>query len=150
MPAHSMTIRKVLSATPGEVYAAWTDLSQFWRWILPPGSDPAMSSADVRVGGEFVIVMYHEGRNYENRGVYRVLDPASKVVFTWHSDATGQKESMVTIEILPYGDRSELVLTHELLPSAEVAAAYSGGWTAIVGVLAEFLDVGLLRPATFE
>ncbi len=137
--AYSLTIRRMLSASPQEVFAAWTDPASFCQWMCPPGTDPNAARADVRVGGSFYIVMHHQGRDYEHRGVYRIVDPPSKLAFTWISEGTDNQETLVTIEITAHGDQSELVLTHEGIPQADRAADHKQGWAAMADNLAQYV-----------
>ena len=47
--------------------------------------------------------------------------------------------SLVTLEFHDRGDETELVLTHERLPSAEITAQHEAGWTGVLGKLASAL-----------
>jgi uncharacterized protein YndB with AHSA1/START domain len=66
------------------------------------------------VGGRYRFVMH--GRNGETHrvgGVYREIVPNRKLVYTWAWESTPDRESLVTVEFLPAGRGTELVLTHQ-------------------------------------
>jgi hypothetical protein len=48
--------------------------------------------------------------------------------------------TLVTVEFFPYGDESELVLTHERFPQADVAQRYENGWGKIAETFAAYLS----------
>jgi uncharacterized protein YndB with AHSA1/START domain len=136
-PGTRLTIRKLLSARREDVYDAWLDPESLAEWMRPNDGIRSTVEVDPRVGGAFRIVMRHSGGEYDHRGEYLVLDRPSKIVFTWISDGTGQRESIVTIELHARGDETELVLTHEGLPDGESARRHTEGWSGIASALAE-------------
>jgi len=137
-----LTIRKILPARREAVYDAWLDPGSLAEWMRPNEGIRSTAETDPRVGGAFRILMRHSGGEYDHRGVYRVLDRPSKIVFTWISDGTDQRESLVTIELFERGSETELVLTHEALPNAVQTERHREGWTGIAGALARYLAPG--------
>lgn len=135
-----LEVRRVIDATPEEVFAAWTDASSMARWMKPgPHTVESRVEADPRVGGTFRIDMIGAEKVYEHTGEYLVVDPPKKLVFTWVSEGTQQGRSIVTIDLHPRGNQTELVLTHEKLPDEKSAQGHKSGWTAIIEMLAEEL-----------
>jgi uncharacterized protein YndB with AHSA1/START domain len=132
-------ITKLLPATPEEVFAAWTDPASLKEWMCPGPVTSATASLDLRVGGRFQIVMHRENSDASHVGEYREISPPNRLVFTWQSDGTLQQETLVTIELLPRGKQTELVLVHELLPNEHSAAQHTIGWQNIVEKLAGVL-----------
>jgi len=94
----------------------------------------------VRVGGSFRIVMKSREREHVHTGTYQVVEPPSKLVFTWSAAETPGEITLVTVELVPLGDESELVLTHERFPKADVAKRYEGGWGTIADKFAAYLS----------
>jgi uncharacterized protein YndB with AHSA1/START domain len=132
----ALVIRRLLPASRADVFAAWTDPSSLRQWMCPPGVTRATAEADARVGGRYRIVMHGEKKNYDHHGEYLVVDPPSKLSFTWISEGTDRQPSIVTVELFDRGaNATELVLTHEQLPPAQVAS-HTRGWTEIVELLA--------------
>ncbi|HTE84512.1 MAG TPA: SRPBCC domain-containing protein [Dehalococcoidia bacterium] len=135
--AAPIEIRRVIAAPVDDVFAAWVDPASMREWFNPFGR--AAMTADFREGGSFRLVMSDEHLSVEHTGVYRVIDPPNRLVFTWRSQYTGNRDTLVSIHLFPLGDdQTELVLTHELLPSDEVEP-HTGGWTQILEQLDAYL-----------
>ncbi len=137
-----VVIRRMIAATPDELFAAWTDADTMRLWMRPDNWDDSSVRLDVRVGGTFSIDMIDGERVVAHRGEYLEIDPPRLLVFTWISAGTAQQPSVVRVEFHARGDRTELVLTHERLPGTEAAENHRRGWTEIVGTLARRLDPG--------
>ena len=90
-----LVVRRVMPATRGEVFAAWTNPESIRDWMCPGDTLTAEAELDLRVGGAYRIVMRSESRAYEHTGEYRIVEPPSKLVFTWMSKArsTGRPSS---------------------------------------------------------
>jgi uncharacterized protein YndB with AHSA1/START domain len=122
------------------VYEAWVDPQGMREWMCPGDVVSAEASLDVRVGGSYRIVMKAKERDHVHTGVYQVVDPPSKLVFTWSTAETPGEMTLVTVELFPHGNESELVLTHERFAKADVAKRYEGGWGAIADKFAAYLS----------
>ncbi len=143
MPAGSardtLVIRKIISAPREVVFAAWLDPDSIRRWMCPGQIQEAEAHIEPRVGGAFRIIMKDQTRSIEHTGEYRVIEPPSRLVFTWISRSTESLPTLVTVEFLERDGQCELVLTHERLPSPEALRLHEGGWKQIVDKLAEHL-----------
>jgi uncharacterized protein YndB with AHSA1/START domain len=98
----------------------------------------AEAELDVRPGGGFRIVMRAEGVTIVHTGEYLEVDPPRRLVFTWISPYT-DGPSVVTVDLLPHGDETELVLTHSALP-AKIVESHRGGWGAMIARLSGQLE----------
>ena len=114
----------------------WTDPKLVARWMTPVGD--AEAELDVRPGGRLRIVMRGEGMTIVHTGEYLEVDPPRRLVFTWISPYT-DGPSVVTVDLLPHGDETDLVLTHSALP-VQIAESHLGGWGAMVGRLSAQLE----------
>jgi uncharacterized protein YndB with AHSA1/START domain len=132
----TLVVRKLLPATRDEVFAAWTDAESLRQWMCAGDATEARATLDVRVGGTFRIDMIAGSAVYEHTGEYLEVDPPRRLVFTWVSRGTNHRRTVVTVELHEDGDETELVLTHEGLPSAEAARKHHAGWSSIVEKLA--------------
>jgi uncharacterized protein YndB with AHSA1/START domain len=133
-------ITRLLPATPEEVFAAWTDPASLTEWMCPEPQTVAAITLDLRVGGKFQLVMRGANGDFAHLGEYREISPPKRLVFTWKSAATLQRETLVTVELFPKGEQTELVLRHELLPNEHSAAQHTNGWQSIVEKLGRFLS----------
>lgn len=136
----TLVIRRTIPASREEVFAAWVDPESVRHWMCPGDIQTAEAQLDPRIGGSFRIVMIGPDRAVEHTGEYRVIDPPSKLVFTWRSKGTDYQPTLVTVELLERGDGCELVLTHERLPSPDAVGRHKSGWTQIAARLAEHLQ----------
>ena len=138
----TLVIRRILPAPREEVFAAWTDPVGMGKWMCPGDTTRSEVELDVRVGGKFRILMKGPKQDYDHTGEYQVVEPPSKLVFTWISAGTDHQTTLVTIELLERGKKEcELVLTHERL-RPEAVERHRGGWGQIADRLAEFLRAG--------
>lgn len=138
-PSGKVVVRRILSASRERVFAAWTDAESMRHWMCPSAAHTAEAALDPRVGGSYRIVMRDGTGVYEHTGEYLVVDPPSRLVFTWIAESTGGQPSLVTVELLPHTDGCELILTHERLPEGDVRVRYRGGWGHIADRLAAHL-----------
>jgi uncharacterized protein YndB with AHSA1/START domain len=128
------------------VYEAWIDPQGIREWMCPGDVTSAEAVFDVRVGGSYRIVMKGKERDHVHTGVYQLVEPNAKLVFTWTEEGN-DVTSLVTVEFLAYGNESELVLTHERFTKPDVAKRYENGWGTIAQKLSAYL--AQRRPAAF-
>jgi uncharacterized protein YndB with AHSA1/START domain len=131
-----LEVRKKIDVPRAEVFHAWTDAESMREWMCPSTARSAEAELDVRVGGKFRIVMKSDTRDYEHTGEYRVVDPPSKLEFTWISEGTNGQTSLVTVEFLEDGAGTEVVLTHDGLPTEKAQGDHTRGWGQILDHLA--------------
>lgn len=144
---HRVSIRRNMPAPRDVVYEAWIDPQGIREWMCPGDAISAEAVLDVRVGGSYRIVMRSRERNYVHTGVYQVVEPNAKLVFTWTQEGN-EITTLVTVEFLARGSESELVLTHERFTKADVAQRYQSGWGTIAEKLAAFLARNPARSKT--
>ena len=129
MGEFSLRIPRSYDAAPERVFKAWTDTASVKAWL----ADGADVVVDARDGGLFYIEMPWKERIYPHYGRYLRVESPRMLEFTWVSEGTQGKESVVTIELTARGGKTELTLKHEGLPSEAIAKDHEGGWT-------DFLD----------
>lgn len=135
---YRLTVRRKMPAPREVVYEAWIDPQGIREWMCPGDSTSAEAMLDVRVGGSYRIVMKGKERDYVHTGVYQIVEPPSKLVFTWTQEGN-EVPTLVTVEFLSHDDESELVLTHERLPGVDARKRYEGGWATIADKFAAYL-----------
>ena len=141
-------VRRRMPAPRDIVFEAWTDPEGLRHWMCPGDVISAEAALDVRVGGNFRLVMKSKTAEHVHTGTYQVVDPPAKLVFTW--TANNQPQTLVTVEFLDRGEETELVLTHEGFAQSDIAQRYQGGWGKITELFAEYLakKPGKKSPAT--
>jgi len=138
----TLVVRRIIRASREEVFAAWIDPESMRDWMCPGDIVAAEVQLDPRVGGAFRIVMKGPTYEVDHTGEYLVVEPPSKLVFTWTSARTEHRTTLVTVELFARGDLCELVLTHERFPNADAMRSHRSGWTRIVERLASHLQRG--------
>jgi uncharacterized protein YndB with AHSA1/START domain len=135
---YQLSIRRRMPASREVVFEAWTDPQGLREWMCPGDIVSAEAQLDLRVGGSYRIVMKSKTQDHVHTGVYQVVDPPSRLVFTWTQN---EKEvpTLVTVEFIAHGNESELVLTHERFRDADVMKRYQGGWGTITEKFAAYL-----------
>lgn len=131
-----LVLRRQISASPAEVFEAWTDAEGMRQWMRPGPTTDARITLDVRKGGSFRIDMIGGADVFEHRGEYLEVDPPRRLQFTWISKGTRETPSVVTLDFAPSEGGTALVLTHERLPDAQAATGHEKGWSDIVDHLA--------------
>ena len=139
-----MSVRRKMPAPREVVYEAWIDPQGIREWMCPGDAVSAQAALDVRVGGSYRIVMKAPDRDHVHTGIYQVVDPPSKLVFTWTQEGS-EGETLVTVEFLEQGHESELVLTHERFAKADTAKCYESGWGTIAEKFSAYLSHKLQR-----
>ena len=139
MKHQTVTVRRVIDASPEEIFDAWLDAEGMRGWMCPGPVTTCDATMDPRVGGRFRIVMHAPDLTVVNTGEFRVLDRPAKLQFTWSSSRWAFEETLITIDLVPKETRCELVLTHERFPADHSAAQLQGGWGRILELLAGHL-----------
>jgi uncharacterized protein YndB with AHSA1/START domain len=128
----SLTVRREVAAPPPELFDAWLDPDKLADWMRPGDTERSNITTDPRVGGEFEILMATPSGEIPHTGAYQMINRPKRLAFTWNSPAAGSRNSVVTIDFKPVDRGTEVVLTHENLPSQQEADAHRKGWTRVL------------------
>ena len=138
----AVTVRRVIDASAEELFDAWLDPASVAEWMRPNGIDRTAAKIDARVGGKYEITMERGPEPLLHTGVYQTIERPRRLVFTWISPATGQTPSLVTVDFLPRGKRTEVVVLHEQLPGMDAVPSHTAGWTQAIERLARLFETG--------
>ena len=134
-----LVVRREIAVPRQRVFDAWLDSEAMAHWMRPGKVTHSTVAVDARVGGSFRVQMHGgDGECFDHRGEYLVIERPSLLSFTWISEGTDQKTTVVTIEFLERSGGTELVLTHKQL-SAKAIEGHRSGWTDAVRSLEEVL-----------
>jgi len=137
-------LERTFSASPEEVFDAWTNPEVLARWCGPsPNWTSPGCEVDLRVGGRYVLRMSdpENGVLYIVGGEYREIERPRRLVYTWcwesdNGPHPGQV-SLVSVEFLASGERTTVVLEHSGLPSEESRERHGAGWRGTFENLAQ-------------
>ncbi|GAB2672261.1 SRPBCC family protein [Kribbella swartbergensis] len=135
-------IERVLPATIGQVYDAWTRVELLTRWYCPNPDLDLKVAADVRVGGDYVVEM----GPHVVRGTYLEVDPPHRLAFSWHWDGTPDRPTRVDVHLTEVPDGTRMLLTHTGFETEEDATNHHQGWIPELDRLAALLTTS--QPTT--
>lgn len=149
MPKAGVAVRRILPARRERVFEAWTRPELLTRWFFPGSDWKATASTDLRIGGRYDVVMREtNGTEHLQFGVYREIEPVSRLVFTWNCPELSVTDSVVIVELIDRGAQTELVLTHELPPDPKIRQGHEEGWKGCTENLARFLESAAEKEGT--
>ncbi|MFI5697294.1 SRPBCC domain-containing protein [Kribbella sp. NPDC051586] len=129
-------IERVLPATIGRVYDAWTRADLLVQWYCPNPTWELKVDADVRVGGDWMVEM----GPHVVRGTYLEVEPPRRLVFSWKWDGTEDEPTRVEVDLAEVADGTRMVLSHTGFADAEDAANHQQGWEPELVRLTDLLN----------
>lgn len=130
----SLTVSRLIRATPESLYKAWLDPEMLMRFMIPcVGGSCPQAKVDARVGGDYRIVMNDGDKDIPHWGRYIALAPYSSIAFTWNSPFSEDTEVQVTFTPETEGTRVEL--THIKFHSEDQRDGHNAGWSRIMDEL---------------
>ncbi|XDD45348.1 SRPBCC domain-containing protein [Leptospira sp. WS39.C2] len=141
-----LKIERKINAEAKRLFQAWLNAEDFSRWFLS-GELIGIESVimDPRPGGKFVINMSLNGEVLPHIGEFITIDEPHKLVFTWRSHATDDRDTLVTVTFTDLSNTTEentkfsnknkttlVTLVHEMLTSDIQIKNHNFGWTNIL------------------
>ena len=135
----TLRLRRSFPAPRERVFRAWTTPAEMKQWKAPGDMTTPLAEVHRRPGGKYRIHMRTpNGAEHHLIGVYRVVDPPKKLVYTWRWESEPDApETLVTVDFLDRGETTDLVLTHELFPNEESKGKHEHGWIGCLDKLAQ-------------
>lgn len=140
-----MTLRltRVINAEIEAVFHAWTDPEMMKQWSAPDGAEIPFVSVDLIVGGEYKITMNSaKGGTHTAFGTYQEIKQPTRLVYTWDWEEEEMRmgPTLVTVEFNALGEKTEVIITHELFPTEEIMEGHSEGWSSCLDRLVSIFD----------
>ncbi|XDD53102.1 SRPBCC domain-containing protein [Leptospira sp. WS4.C2] len=152
MSQQVLKVEKKINADPTRLFQAWLNAEDFSRWFLS-GEMIGIDSVtmDPRPGGKFLINMTLDGKILPHEGEYITIEEPHKLVFTWRSHATENRDTLVTVTFtdLTNPGRSKglkekpqtlVTLIHEELLNDIQIKMHNQGWTSILESLIHWIE----------
>ncbi len=132
----SLTTTRSIAASPERLFRMWTEPEHVQRWWGPEGVECPFAEIDLRPGGAYCIAnKMSDGSVILISGVFEVVEPPSRLVYTWTTDKDEREPERVTVSFVPQGDKTEVTVLHELIPDAETAHSHEIGWNGCLAAL---------------
>jgi len=140
MPTGKLFVERLVHTSREKVFEAWTNAKSASQWMRPKGVTAVDAELDVRAGGKLRMLTKGAEGDCEITGEYRVIEPPSKLAFTWISKDTDLQPTLVTVELNE--DEMEpgchLTLTHAGFTTPEAVRKHGDGWAVMLEKLALF------------
>jgi uncharacterized protein YndB with AHSA1/START domain len=111
----TFVLDRTYNAAPARVFRAFADPEHKSRWFGNTGSDDPRTM-DFRVGGaESMSGSIPDGPSYRYDAVYQDIVENERIVYTYDMHLEGRRisVSVATVELLPDGERTRLILTEQ-------------------------------------
>ena len=136
----TLELRRMFDASPAAVFDAWIARDQFAAWIGPEGMKCEVPVLEPRVGGRYEIIMrLANDQVVPVSGTFKVIDPPRQLVFSWGWNGDPTRQSLITLDFIPHGARTELVLRQEGLGTISNRDDHGKGWTSALNKLERHL-----------
>lgn len=142
--SRGFTIVRNLDAEAAAIWSAWTDPDEAAQWWHPHGMTTPRDSVeiDARAGGRYRYTMVDDttAEEFPTGGVYREVEPKTKLVFTWgEPDADPDDAALVTVTIQDLGGLARL--TFDLRGENGMAGddSFFDGWASALDELVTHL-----------
>lgn len=137
----TVTVSRVLSATPERVFACWTEPRHLANWFRPEARlTTPIAEVDLRVGGKYRIGIHDAERNttFICHGEFRELDPPRRISYTWDWENPEMSgiDSVVTVEFRTHGEQETEVTISHVFQDAGQVGGHEQGWVGCLEQLA--------------
>lgn len=143
MATNTVTLHRVLRATPDRVYRAFLDADAMVKWLPPHGFTAKVHHLDASVGGTYKMSFtnFSTGHSHSFGGKYLELVPNERIR---HTDAFDDPnlpgEMETTISIRPVFCGVELNIVQQGIPEVIPAEACYLGWQESLVLLAQLVE----------
>lgn len=114
------------------LWDAFTNVEDMLKWHAPKGMRNPQVEVDLRVGGKYAVAMKYDetGEVVTVRGIYKVIDRPTKLVYTWKWDTSDMDETEVTIMFHQEAeDKTMVTLIHSGFNLSPSAHDVKNNWT---------------------
>ena len=144
----SITVSRVIEASPERVYEAFLDPDQLAQWLPPTGFSAEVHHLEPEVGGTFRITFTGETEalaayGHSFGGTYLELVPGERIVHTDEFETDDPEmagEMTVTITFEAVDGGTEITVTQAGIPEAIPPSDANEGWNDSLGNLAELVE----------
>ena len=140
-----LVVRRTIAALPEPLFDAFATKGSLTRWFTPtPDINVEALDYDFRPGGRFCLrYVMPDGRKPVVSGVFERIERPKLIVMTWEWQAPDPLEGIpmkVTFQFQQQQAATDVVVTHEGIPSDSACTIHAEGWEGTLTILTEFLN----------
>jgi uncharacterized protein YndB with AHSA1/START domain len=150
-PDLDLSLHRVIRASRGSVWNAWTDAGSLARWWLPAPARCRVERLEVRPGGAFVTRMSADGGDFVPHldACFLVADERERLVFTTALDsdwrpAVGEivMTAQITLRDHPDGTEYHVLVRHgdPVTRARHEELGFAHGWGTVTDQLAALVE----------
>lgn len=143
MANNSVTLHRVLKASPEKVYRAFTDANAMAAWLPPYGYLCVVHSMDVKVGGGYKMSFtnFTTGNAHSFGGEYMEIKPGEYLKYTDKFDAPNMPGAIITsVWLKKVSCGTELTVTQEGIPEMIPVEMCYLGWQDSIDKLTRLVE----------
>ena len=143
MATGTVTLHRVLRATPERVYRAFIDPDAMNKWLPPHGFTCKVTHMDARVGGSYkaTFTNFSSGNSHSFGGSFVELVENERLVYTdTFDDPNLPGQMLTTISIRPVSCGVEINITQEGIPEMIPVEMCYLGWQESMMLLALLVE----------
>lgn len=143
MPNNSVTLHRVLKASPEKVYRAFTEANALASWLPPYGFLCTVHEMNVKVGGTYKMSFqnFSTGHGHSFGGKYLEMKPNELLKYTDQFDDPNLPGEMITsVWLQKVSVGTEIKIVQEGIPSMIPAEMCYLGWQESLEKLAKLVE----------
>jgi uncharacterized protein YndB with AHSA1/START domain len=143
MKNNSITLHRVLKASPEKIYRAFTDANAMASWFPPYGFLGVVHSMDAKQGGNYRMsfINFSTGKGQSFGGTYIELKPNEFIKFTNKIDSPNLQGEMITsVWLKKVSCGTELKIVQEGIPSVIPVEMCYLGWQESLEKLTKLVE----------
>ncbi|AXA93203.1 SRPBCC family protein [Massilia sp. YMA4] len=146
MSSNTVTLHRVLKATPERVYRAFTTPGAWAKWLPPHGFVGTVHEMDARVGGRYRMSFtnFTTGHSHSFGGEYLELEPGRRLRYTAEFEdpnLPGRMQTTVSLREVFCG--VEVHIVQEGIPAMIPAEACYLGWQESLQLLGQLVEAAV-------
>ena len=147
-----LVVRRVIPAPRARIFEAFSRSELLSQWFTP-SADISLEILEFRfvTDGRFRLrYSMPDGRRPVVGGSYELIERPTRIVLSWiweAPDPLADVPMRVLFQFVENDDATEVVITHERIPSDVACTIHADGWEASLNSLEHFLGTCRRKPA---
>jgi uncharacterized protein YndB with AHSA1/START domain len=137
----ALVVRRTIRAPAERLFDAWTQPAQLKKWWGPQSVLCIDAEVDLKIGGRYRIAnQFPDGKVLWISGEFEAIDRPRKLVYTWRVGSEEGASERVTVTFEARGKTTEVIVTHERIPTDVLRDLHMQGWSGCLEGLAKYVS----------